>query len=245
MPNLVDLAENLPDMEWKRLERPRRYEVRTEPRARPRRVKDAIVRAREFETIRLCSEDVAEFDYRPTSCKKTYRLVVVRKNLSTEKGEQMLFDDVRYFFYLTNDREMSASNVVFSANDRCDQENLIAQLKAIRALHAPVDNLLSNWAYMVMSSLAWTLKAWFALSLPETGRWAARRRAEKHEALRMEFKTFLNAFMRVPCQIIRTGGRIVYRLLAWNPWQEVFLRAVDALRAPPHQRDVARCPMRC
>jgi hypothetical protein len=46
----------------------------------------------------------------------------------------------------------------------------------------------------------------------------------------MEFKTFLNAFIRVPCQLIRTGRRIVYRLLAYNPWQSVFLRAVDVLR---------------
>ena len=245
MSNLVDLAENLPKTAWKRLKRPVRYEVQTEPRSRPPKVKEAIVRARGFETIRLCSEDVAAFDYSPTFCKKTYRVVVVRKNLSIEKGEQMLFDDVRYFFYLTNDRKMSASDVVFSANDRCDQENLIAQLKAIRSLHAPVDNLMSNWAYMVMTSLAWTLKAWFALSLPEKGRWADRRRAEKRSVLRMEFRTFLNAFMRVPCQIVQTGRRIVYRLLAWNPWQAVFLRAVDALRSPPRGGNVFRCPMRC
>ena len=97
----------------------------------------------------------------------------MRKNLSVEKGEKVLFDDVRYFFYITNDRARSASEVVFCANDRCDQENLIAQLSGgVRALAAPVDTLTSNWAYMVMASLAWTLKAWFALSLPETGRWA-------------------------------------------------------------------------
>jgi len=243
--NLVETAENLPKTGWKRLKRPARYQVKTEPRTHPQKVKDEIVRAREFETIRLCSEDVAAFEYRPTFCKKTYRVVAVRKNLSVERGEQMLFDDVRYFFYITNDRKMTATGVVFSANDRCDQENLIAQLKAIRALHAPVDNLVSNWAYMVMASLAWTLKAWFALSLPETGRWATRRKAEKRHVLRMEFRTFLNAFMRVPCQIVRTGRRIMYRLLAWNPWQAVFLRAVEALRAPPHGVDATRCPMRC
>jgi hypothetical protein len=244
-PNLVDLAENLPKTAWTRLKRPVRYTVQTEPRSRPAKVKERIVRERSFKNIRLCSEDVAEFAYRPTFCERAYRAVVVRKNLSIEQGEQMLFDDVRYFFYLTNDRKMSTSDVVFSANDRCDQENLIAQLKAIRALHAPVDNLLSNWAYMVMTSLAWTLKAWFALSLPERGRWAARRKTEKRSVLRMEFKTFLNAFMRVPCQIVRTGGRIVYRLLAWNPWQAVFLRAVDALRSPPHLAGAAHCPLRC
>ena len=82
-----------------------------------------------------------------------------------------------------------------------------------------------------MASLAWTLKAWFALSLPVTGRWATKYARQKRKVLSMEFKTFLNAMMNVPCQIVRAGRRIVYRLLAWNPWQEVFLRGVDALYA--------------
>ena len=61
---------------------------------------------------------------------------------------------------------------MFLANGRCNQENLIEQLKnGVCALQAPVDNLVSNWAYMVMGSLAWTVKAWYALILPEKGRW--------------------------------------------------------------------------
>ena len=160
-------------------------------------------------------------------------MVVVRKNLSVEKGEDVLFEDVRYFFYITNEVQMPAEEIVFLANDRCNQENLIAQLKnGVHALHAPVDTLVSNWAYRVMASLAWTLKAWLALILPETGRWKDKHKAEKQKVLTMEFKTFVNAFIRVPCQIVRQGRRIVYRLLAWNPWQPVFLRAVDALRHP-------------
>ena len=92
--------------------------------------------------------------------------------------------------------------------------------------------MVSNWSYMVMASLAWTLKAWYALRLPVTGRWKEKHQAEKQTVLRMEFKRFVNAFVQVPCQIVKTGRRIVYRLLAWNPWQSVFLRAVDALRHP-------------
>ena len=115
--------------------------------------------------------------------------------------------------------------MVFSCNDRCDQENLIEQLKnGVRAMSAPVDNLLSNWAYMVMTSLAWNLKAWWALWLPEKGRAAKRHRKEKQEILKMEFRTFVNYMMKIPCQIIRTGGRLVYRLLGWNRWLEVFRR---------------------
>jgi hypothetical protein len=233
MANLVARAESLPLGAWKRWVRPARYEVATQERARPDNVKEQIVRQREYPNIRLESEEVAEFAYRPTACRKDYRVVVVRKNLSVEKGEQVLFDDVRYFFHITNDRTSPTADVVLLANDRCNQENLIAQLKGgVRALMAPVDSLESNWAYMVMASLAWTLKAWFGLLLPEKTRGPQPHGPAKPAVLKMEFKRFVNAFLLVPCQVIRQGRRIVYRLLAWNPWQGVFLRAVQRLRHP-------------
>lgn len=230
--NLHMLADDLPETAWQTLTRPPRYAVQTQPRRRPENVKEPIVVAREFENIRLVSETVAEFEYRPTACRQSYRLIVVRKNLSVEKGEQVLFDDYRYFCYLTNDRTSTPAAIVFRANDRCNQENLHAQLKhGVCALEAPVDTLVSNWAYMVMTALAWNLKAWLALQLPEQpGRWAERHHSEKHTVLTMEFKTFVNAFLRLPCQIIRTSRRLVYRLLAWNPWQPVFFRMLDVLR---------------
>jgi hypothetical protein len=85
---------------------------------------------------------------------------------------------------------------------------------------------------MVMGSLAWSLKAWAALVLPEDGRWQAKHREEKRKLLRMDFTTFRQAMMNVPAQILSTGRRIVYRLLAWNPWQHVFFRLLDHLRQP-------------
>jgi hypothetical protein len=223
--NLKEIADNLPQTRWKKLQRPPRYEVRTEKRRRPDRVKQKIVRDRGFEVLNLKSEEVAEFEYQPSKCKKAYRMVVVRKNISHEKGERRLFDEIRYFFYITNDRESTPAEVVFSCNDRCDQENLIEQLKnGVRALRAPADNLFSNWAYMVMTSLAWNLKAWWALWLPEKGRWATKHHAEKRQVLKMDFRTFVNYLMKIPCQIIRTGGRLICRLLGWNPWVGVFRR---------------------
>lgn len=226
------LADELDAAVWKPLARQPRYQVKTQPRRRPQRVKEEIVRRREFDNIRLVSEDVAEMPYRPAACQQSYRLIVVRKNLTVEKGEICLFDDYKYFFYLTNDWESSAAEIVFQANERCNQENLNAQLKGgVRALQAPVDNLESNWAYMVMVALGWNLKAWWALWPTETpGRYAARHRQEKETVLRMEFKTFINAFMRLPCQIVRSSRRIIYRLLSWNPWNGMFLRVLDQLR---------------
>ncbi len=230
--NLHILADDLPADAWQPLVRPPRYEVKTQERRRPEHVKEQIVADREFKNIRLVSEMVAEFAYVPSACRKSYRLVVLRKNLSVEKGERVLFDDYRYFFYLTNDRTSPAAEIVLRANDRCNQENLHAQLKhGVCALQAPVDNLVSNWAYMVMTALAWNLKAWLALHLPEQpGRWAPRHRSEKQTVLTMEFKTFVNAFLRLPCQIIRMSRKLVYRLLSWNPWQHVFFRVFEVLR---------------
>ena len=229
-PNLIRVAEMLPDRAWKSLQRGPKYEVQTGPRRRPVNVKEAKVVEREFDNIRLDSEQVAEFAYSPTHCRKEYRMVVLRKNLSVLRGERRLFDDVRYFFYLMNDAEASAAEIVHESNQRCTQEQLISQLHSgVCATSMPVDNLLSNWAYMVMAALAWSLKAWFALLLPEGGRWRDRRRREKLAVLRMEYRTFLNAFVRVPAQLIRQGRRIVFRLLAWNPWQAVFLRGFDQL----------------
>jgi hypothetical protein len=232
LPNLRAIADALPERAWRQLERPPRYTVQTRPRHRPDRVKEQIVVARQFENQRLRSEAVAEFEYRPTACKHAYRMVVVRKNISLEKGEQALFDQIVYFFYITNDWGPEANEIVFTANDRCDQENLLAQLHGgVRALTAPVDNLVSNWAYMVMTALAWNLKAWWALTLPEEpGRWQAKHRAEKLWVLRIEFKTFVNAFVRQACQVVRTGRKLVYRLLAWNPYQPIFFRLLSVLR---------------
>jgi hypothetical protein len=233
IPKLREMADELEASKWQRLERPARYQVKTKPRRKPANVKEQIVKEREFQNKRLVSEDVAEFLYQPIACRDPYRMVVVRKNISVEKGEQVLFPDDRYFFYITNDWEATAAEVVFEANDRCHQENLIAQLKSgIRCLHAPVNNLESNWAYMLMTALAWNLKAWWALMLPAMpGVWHEKHQAENQWALKLEFKTFLNAFILLPCQIVCTGRKLVYRLLSWNPHLSIFFRLLKVLRS--------------
>jgi hypothetical protein len=230
---LYELAGELSQNAWKTLVRRAKHEVKTTPRQRPENVKQQVVEAREFEDIRLVKEHVAEFRYRPAKCKNAYRVVVVWKELDVYRGQKKLFDDARCFFYITNDWEKPAGEIVFEANGRCNQENLLAQLKGgVRSLTAAVDSLLSNWAYMVMGSLAWSLKAWAALLLPEEGRWQERHREEKRKLLRMDFSTFRHAMMNIPAQILSTGRKIVYRFLAWNPWQHVFFRLLDQLRQP-------------
>lgn len=223
-------ADALPESAWKPLQRRSRYQVKTEPRQRRDRVKEQIVQRRGYENKILQSEEVAEFRYRPLACEKSYRMVVVRKHLRVERGQQHLFDNTPCLFYITNDWKSTAEEIVFSCNDRCNQENLIEQLKnGVRAFRAPVDNLISNGAYMVMTALAWNLKAWAALWLPVAGRWSEKHQSEKQQLLRMEFRQFINWMLKLPCQIVRTGRRIVYRLLTWNPWLGAFRRLTTAL----------------
>lgn len=223
MANLVKIADELAKSRWKRLHRPARYEVETEARERRANVKEAVVKEREFKNIRLKSEDVAEFSYRPTACERQYRMVVVRKNLSVEKGEAVLFDDIRYFFYITNDEKKSKQEMVLFANGRGNQENLIGQLKSgVNALRMPSSDLNSNWAYMVIAALAWNLKAWYGLLVPDGVKGA--------EIVGMEFKRFLLSFMQIPCQILNTGRRVVYRILTYSEHLKTFLATFEYLK---------------
>lgn len=221
--NLKAMAEALPEQAWRSLKRPARYTVKTSPRQKPEHLKEEIIRERGYKNIRLNSEQVAEFEYRPVACKKVYRMLVIRKNLSVEKGDVRLFDEIRYFFYITNVRESTTEELIFTINDRCNQENLIAQLgDGIGALRMPLGDLNSNWAYMVMVALAWTLKAWYALLMVD--------RKKKRQALKMEFKGFEQRYLQIPCQILRTGRRVVYRILTYTSYLETFLRTFERIK---------------
>lgn len=223
MPKLVNIAESLDRRLWRVLRRREKESLTGKHRRRPKNVKEKIVVEKGYRNIKLQREHVAEFDYRPTKCKRSYRVVVLRKSLCVEEGQVRLFEDVRYFFYITNITGLRAAEVVWFCNDRCNQENLIEQLKnGINAMRMPVDGLISNWAYMVMASLAWTLKAWFALLV--------RKREYRDQLLAMEFRRFLNGLIRIPVQIITAGRRIIYRVLGYNQWVHTFMQTFDYVR---------------
>jgi hypothetical protein len=232
IPKLVEIAVSLDEAAWRPLDRRDRYTIKTAPRTRPENVKERIVRERELRNLYLVKEDVAEFDYRPCACSRDYRVVVVRKLITHERGQKLLFPEHRFFFYITNRRDLGAADVVQTANTRCNQERTIEQLKnGVHALRMPIDKLHANWAYTVMATLAWNLSRWLALALRESPRWAERHRDEKQQLLRMRFPTFLHALMLVPAQVVHGARRLTLRLLAWTSWQHVFFRALDGVRA--------------
>ena len=229
-PKLREVADSLPDSAWSEFVRDPKYVVRTSPRARPRNVKNDIVMEREYYNQHLCREDIAEFDYRPGKCKVPFRIVVLRKIITHERGQRLLYAEHRYLFYITN-TDVPAERVAELANERCNQERTIGELKSgVNALRMPLGDLLSNWAYSVIATLAWNLSRWIGLALPIFGRWRTRHTEEKRRVLRMRFRTFVQRMMLVPAQIVTTGRQLVVRLLDWNPWRHVFFRAVDSVR---------------
>jgi len=166
---------------------------------------------------------VAQFDYQPGACEQRYRVVALRKNISVERGEDFLFPEIKYFFYITNRKDLRIEEVVQQAHERCDQENVIEQLKnGVNVMRMPVDNPLSNWAYMVMAALAWNLKAWFGLVMPDAER--------GRQIVRMEFRSFLAAIIQIPAPIVRTARRILYRVMGYNGWLKDFFATWERLR---------------
>ncbi len=228
--NLVELAQGGDESEYRRLVRAADEALDKQQRAKPPRFKRAIVRSKGYKTFNLRHEDLFEFDYKPSKAKRTYRMVALRKTIDVEQGQFCLDVETRYHFYITNDWSLSMEEVVRESNDRCNQERLIDQLKnGVRALRAPLNNLVANNAYMVMTSLAWSIKAWFALSLPVSPRWRRKHGAVRDEVLRMEFDTFVQNFILLPAQILMSGRQRIVRFLAWRPSLPTLFRFVDGI----------------
>ena len=236
-PNLVDIAENLADSSWRSLKRKPKYKTKSKKkRARRLNHKEEFVIEKEYRNQILEDEHVAEFTYSPTACEPSYRMIVLRKTIRMMEGQTFLFHEPKYFFFITNlpKRTMPAARIVGESNSRCDQENIFAQGKAMGALSAPLHDLTSNWAYMVIAMLAWNLKCWLSLSLRLAGNKTAReqRTEQKKCLLRMDFSTFRQQLIQIPAQILTHGRRLVCRLLSWTPATELMFLLHESVSLP-------------
>ena len=202
-------------------------------RERRGKVKPEIVKERGFKTLTLEREEIAEIDYRPSKAKRTYRMLILRKTILVEKGQKRLLPQRRYHFYVTNipAAELGTAGVVRENNRRCNQENVIEQLKieqlknGVEALRMPSDTLVANWAYLVIAAQAWNLKAWMGSVLPA--------RLQARQLVKMEYRRFLREIIEMPYQILRTGRRLVYRLLEVNGWSRLLLEGSKWLKRRP------------
>ena len=231
---LSGIADSLEKPAWKPLER--KTPTSAKPRAKRPNYKEPIVEANGYENQKLRAESYAEFDYRPTACERSYRMVVVRKEIDVKRGQHLLFDKQKYFFYITNEsaEEVPAREVIRNANRRCNQENTISQLKACHSLTAPLDNLQSNGAYMLFASLAWTLKLWSGMMIRVKGNPAQKRTraAARVRVIAMEFSTYLNTVIMFPAQVIRSARQRLFRILTYRPSLDLVFLLHDHIRQP-------------
>lgn len=212
-PALRDRAENIAKSSWRRLHR-RKVAISENPtRSRRPNFKQEVVKERGFKSYALEYEDIAEIPYQPSKCQGSYRLIVLRKTISVQEGQLRLYDEVRYFFYITNvlKAQLGTADVVRESNARCHQENVIEQLKnGVAAMRLPSHDLSSNWAYMVIAALAWNLKAWLAILTVDP--------RSAQEIARMEFRRFVRSVILLPCQVVRSGRRTILRILSYSNW---------------------------
>lgn len=208
-----NLASTLDEGDFKPLKRPHRESAGL--RSRQKNQRQLVISAKGYRNLELEEEHVAEIEYRPRKCRQAYRLVILRKKIKVSQGQHLLEPEIRYLFYLSNlaKTSHSAAAIIAESNQRCDQENLIEQLKnQIQAMRMPTKSFLANWAYLVIGCLAWNLKAWLALSVPK--------KLRRYFA-RCDFRTFYHDIILVPAQILRSGRRTIFRLLGFKltvPW---------------------------
>ena len=223
--SFVERANELPETAWKRLDRPAAPAPKTEPRTKPENVKDRIIKERQYTNLETEYEDWTELEYKPVKADRTYRMIALRKTIRVEKGQLRLHDEIRYFFYVTNvpARRLCAEDVIYQANARCQQENVIEQLKnGVRAFRVPSDSLVSNWAFAVIAALAWNLKAWLSILHPV--------KSVRHDIRHMEFRRFVNSVMWVPCQIVRAARGIRLRIAMYTPWARALIDGLNFFR---------------
>jgi len=173
--------------------------------------------ARGFKKLTLEREEIAEMDYRPSKAEGTYRLLILRKTILFEKGQKRLLPQRHYHFYVTNipAAQLGTAAVVRENSRRCNQENVTEQLKeqlknGVEALRMSSDTLVANWDYLVIAA-----QAWMGMVLPA--------RLQGRQLMKMEYRRFLREIIEMPCQILHTGRRRVYRLLDVNGWSRLLL----------------------
>ena len=65
--------------------------------------------------------------------------------------------------------------------------------------------------------------------MPVSPRWAAQHNEQRRRLLTMDFRTFFQSFIEIPCQVVKGARQVRSLFLAWNPWLGVFFRLLYAL----------------
>lgn len=213
------MAESIAEKDWRRFRTraARQRDERKGVKRRKRGVDRRKHRARErgWRDMQLKRQWVAEVPYRPRGSDKTYRLVIRRQLIEHSRGQQVLFDEYRYRYVVTNlPASWSAEDVIDATYERCDQENLIEQMGSGLAMwRMPVGQFAGNSAWLEIGRLAWNLGKWIAqLALPA-------------EVVRWEWKRFRQAFVYLAAQVVRRANQTWVRLSGSHRFADLVAQA--------------------
>jgi hypothetical protein len=220
------LVEEITESQWKPF-RTRAHREQVERRNRPtyvsRRKKPnrrrQRARARNFTEKQLVKQWIAEVVQTDVDG-KPYRLAIRRQLIEHREGQRSLFEEYRYRYIVTSlPASVSTQDVVDLTYERCDQENMIAQLgSGLAAWRMPVAEFDGNSAWLEIARLAWNLGKWIAqLALPA-------------EVVRWEWKRFRQAFVYAAAQVIRRSRQIVLRFSAAHRWHQLLVAAHQQLQ---------------
>lgn len=209
--NRPGIAESIPEEQWKsfrtRAER-QAEERRKQPNYRPRKKRPnrrhEKVCERKYHNLRLVRQWVSEVPWTPPKSPVAYRLVIRRQLIEHSEGQQVLFNEYRYRYIVTNlPASVSTAHVVDETYERCDQENLIEQMgSGIAAWRLPTGDFWGNCAWLEIARLAWNLGKWIAqLVLPA-------------EVVRWEWKRFRHAFVYLAAEVVKRSRQIWVRFSA-------------------------------
>jgi hypothetical protein len=162
---------------------------------------------------------VASFLWRPKTWGCERRFVARRDPLAG--GEQLTLEgrEWHYWALVTNDEERSADELESWHRAKANVENRIKEAKlGLGADNLPCRGFHANWAYLLITLLAYDLLTWLKLlALPagERGSYAKR----------LRFR-----FIAVAASVGRSGRRLVLRLSAGYPLLADFARALARIR---------------
>jgi len=221
MKNLNKKADEISADKWIKLER----EKTSENKEKKQTYKRSKIIEKGYKNKELIQEFYSEFEYKPNKCNNTYRMVVLKKIIKISEGIEELFPEVIYFYYITNIKDKDAIEIIKEANQRCNQENLNAQLKSYKCLHAPLKDLNSNWAYMVIASLSWNIKIWVGILANFYSEKGQKNVSMfKKRIISMEFRTFVNNIIKSPCIVYESCKKTVVKILRRSRWDEFLIK---------------------
>ncbi len=163
--------------------------------------------------------EVASFQWKPKTWAQTRRFIVRRDPL--EQGEQLSLEGAEWHYWalVTNDKERSGDELESWHRAKANVENRIREAKlGLGADNLPCRGFHANWAYLLVTLIAFNLLTWLKLlALPagERGSYAKR----------LRFR-----FIAVAATVGRSGRRLVLRLQAGYPLLADFARALIRIR---------------